>query len=595
MDENVFYRVAVDNSSTAYAYYKIIYSADGSAVDYEYIAVNPAFEKLMNLKAADIIGKKSSQVVPGVKRKNHCWMFYLNKLAKGGRNTLNIYFENVRRWCKVYAYSPAQDYFVAEFHDITAELAEDENKLEKIKIEEALQNEQAQLLSLLESIDEPIFVSDLESYEILFANQNVKDIFGSDIVGKKCFQVMEKRDRPCKSCADQVGKWQTYQTFRFEKFNQIAQKHYQITDRIIKWPDGRNVRLEIAVDITEIIKREKEITYLSYHDKLTGLYNRAFLEKELHRLDTEKKLPISLIMGDVNGLKLVNDVFGHQQGDKLLKLIAKILCASCRSQDIIGRWGGDEFVMLLPETPEPIANEICERIKRHCNQYNCAEFSPSISLGYATKDKHNEDINSILTKAEDYMYKHKLLESRSHHNYILASMKKTLYERSCQIEEHADRIVEICKKVGSMMKLSGDQLNDLEVFAMLHDIGKIAIKDSILNKPGKLTEEEWLEMRKHPEIGYRIAQTVPELMPIAKYILAHHERWDGKGYPQGLKGKEIPLLARILAIADAYDAMTEDRPYRKAMSSVEAREELVRNAGTQFDPEILQYFLSILP
>ena len=144
------------------------------------------------------------------------------------------------------------------------------------------------------------------------------------------------------------------------------------------------------------------------------------------------------------------------------------------------------------------------------------------------------------------------------------------------------------------MDLTDAQLNELELLSTLHDIGKIGINDNILNKPGKLTEDEWVDMKKHPEIGYRIAMTTPELVPIADYILSHHEHWDGSGYPQGSKREEIPLLSRIIAVADAYDAMTSDRPYRRAMTKNAAIEEIKKNAGTQFDPYIAELFLNIL-
>ncbi|SET37600.1 PAS domain S-box-containing protein/diguanylate cyclase (GGDEF) domain-containing protein [Natronincola peptidivorans] len=344
-------------------------------------------------------------------------------------------------------------------------------------------------------------------------------------------------------------------------------------------------------DQTEERQRQEEIIRLSYYDKLTGLYNRSFFEEELKRLDTERQLPLSIIIGDINGLKLTNDVFGHQEGDRILQSAAKIIKDSCRAEDIVARWGGDEFIVLLPRTSEDQAKSICHRINLQCENQEEYTIKTSISLGYASKEKPQQDIMQLLKKAEDFMYQHKLLESRSLRSAIVSSIKRTLWEKSHETEEHAERLKYYCKKTGIAMGLSEMQLYQLELLAVLHDIGKIAIKDHILNKPGKLTEEEWREIRRHPEIGYRIAQSAPELTQIAEYILTHHERWDGSGYPSNIKGKSIPLLSRILAVVDAYDAMTNHRSYQKALPKEIAIQELLDNAGTQFDPEIVKIFL----
>ncbi|MEL7567761.1 MAG: diguanylate cyclase, partial [Dehalobacterium sp.] len=367
-----------------------------------------------------------------------------------------------------------------------------------------------------------------------------------------------------------------------------------ISDMATPFKDSKgNIKGVVFVfrDVFKERMKKEAIIYLSYHDRLTGLYNRAFFEEEAERLDTERQLPISLIMGDVNGLKMTNDVYGHRKGDQLLIAIAKILKDSCRGEDLIARWGGDEFVILLPQTPGIIADEICKRIRKACNKVSLENHTLSISLGFSTKEKASENLMNVLQKAEDYMYKRKLLESKSMRTSIITSMKKTLHEKSHETEEHIDTLNVLTKKIGCILGLSENELNDLEVLSMLHDIGKVAINDSILMKPHELTDEEWIEIKKHPAIGYRIAQSAPELAQIAEYILSHHERWDGKGYPQGLMGESIPLLARILSVVDAYDTMLKDRPYRRALTHSEAKEELIRNAGKQFDPQIVKLFI----
>lgn len=377
----------------------------------------------------------------------------------------------------------------------------------------------------------------------------------------------------------------------------------------IKWvfEQGRGVYDEngqvealegLIIDITDRKKREDEIRYLNYHDVMTGLYNRRFFDKEKKHLDNKSQLPLSIIIGDINGLKLINDALGHAEGDKLIIETAIILRSYCREGDVLARVGGDEFCILLPKTDNETAWEILKKINMACEAYNNNASSEAhyinISLGYATKEAVEENIDLVVKVAEDYMYKRKLLEHKSSHSAIVASIKTTMLEKSQETEEHAERLTALTKAVGIKLDLSELKLDELELLATLHDIGKVGIDDQILNKQGKLTEEEWIEMKKHPEIGYRIAMSSPELMSISDYILCHHERWDGKGYPQGLKGEDIPLLSRVLAVADAYDAMTEDRTYRRAMPVEAALAEIKNNAGTQFDSRIAHLFVGII-
>ena len=350
---------------------------------------------------------------------------------------------------------------------------------------------------------------------------------------------------------------------------------------------------ELMVINKELVLQNKEIVFLSHHDFSTNLYNRIYFETEKKRLDTARQLSISIIMGDINGLKLITDGFGHQKGDEVLVEVAKILKSCCREEDIISRIGGDEFGILLPRTDSQIAQLICSRIAESCKSYvlKADTVYPSISMGHATKINTVESIDDVFRSAEESMYRQKLLERKSAHSSIMISIKATMLERSHETAEHAERLISLTKSIGLALKLDTDHLNKLELLASLHDIGKMGISDNILSKSGKLNDEEWVEMRKHPEVGFRIAQATSELIPIANYVLCHHERWDGKGYPQGLTGENIPLLSRIISIADSYDAMTNERPYRLAMTKGEAMEEIERNCGTQFDPEIGRIFI----
>ena len=344
-------------------------------------------------------------------------------------------------------------------------------------------------------------------------------------------------------------------------------------------------------DVTERKRAEEKIVHLSYHDQLTGLYNRRFFEEELKRLDVARNYPMTLVMGDVNGLKLINDSFGHDAGDELLKNVAEVLRKGCRGDDIIARLGGDEFVILLPKTDAAETEQILKRIKALTMQERVGSIELSISFGYETKHYEAEDLRELLKKAEDYMYKKKLFEGPSMRGKIIKTILRTLHEKNKREEEHSHRVSALCQSMGEALGLPAGEVQELKSVGLLHDIGKIAIDETILNKPGKLTKDEWVEIKRHPEIGYRILSTVNGMSEMAEYVLAHHERWDGSGYPKGLKGEELALQPRIIAIADAYDAMTSARSYRGALADEVAIAELQKNAGIQFDPELVKLFL----
>ncbi|MBC2723342.1 HD domain-containing phosphohydrolase [Desulfosporosinus sp.] len=344
-------------------------------------------------------------------------------------------------------------------------------------------------------------------------------------------------------------------------------------------------------DITDRKRAEEKIIYLSFHDQLTGLYNRRFFERELKRLDVPKNYPLTLVMGDVNGLKLINDSFGHGTGDELLKTVAEVLCTGCRKDDVIARLGGDEFVILLPKTGIEETEEILKRIATLALQKRVGSIEISISFGYEIKRSEEENILELFKKAEDCMYKKKLFEGPSIRGKTIETIIKTLHEKNRREEQHSHRVSELCQRMGEALGLREGEVKELKSVGLLHDIGKIAIDETILNKPEKLTNDEWEEIKRHPEIGYRILSTANGMSEISNYVLAHHERLDGLGYPKGLKGEEIPLQPRIIAIADAYDAMTSVRSYRGALSDEVAIQELKKNAGTQFDPELVNLFI----
>ncbi len=350
--------------------------------------------------------------------------------------------------------------------------------------------------------------------------------------------------------------------------------------------------LGIIHDITQRKEYEKEIISNSYCDSLTGLHNRRYLDEELEKIDSQNNLPISVIIGDVNGLKLTNDVYGHKIGDKILQKIANIIKASCRPQDIIARWGGDEFIIVLPKTDSEETKKIINKIRNGCSNTKVHSINISISLGYYIKKNIGDDLDIVFKNADDFMYKHKLIETSSMRGKTINTLLHTLYEKNPREEAHSRRVSEICVNIGTAMDLNKNEVNKLKVVGLIHDIGKIALSEELLNKPSKLTDVEFDEIKRHPEIGYRILSSTNEMTELSDHILKHHEKLDGSGYPSGINAEDIPLITRILTVADAYDAMTSVRAYKDALSQEEAIAELKRCVGTQFDEDVVNAFIT---
>ncbi|WP_259679118.1 sensor domain-containing diguanylate cyclase/phosphohydrolase [Clostridium chauvoei] len=350
----------------------------------------------------------------------------------------------------------------------------------------------------------------------------------------------------------------------------------------------------LSRDITERKILEEKLRYLSYTDELTGLYNRTKFEERVKELDKEKYLPLGVIMGDVNGLKLVNDTIGHLQGDKFLKNIANILKDVCKEKGDVFRWGGDEFIILLPKCNKSQCESMIQDILNRCKNHEYEFIKLSIALGAGIRTSMSEDIYNCIESVEDKVYHQKLLESNNIKKSIIKSLRHSLELKSIETDEHIERIAKHSNEIGKKMGLSEVELEDLSLVAQLHDIGKIGIKKDILLKNSELSNEEIEIMKTHTEKGYRIINSSSELIQIANSVLTHHERWDGMGYPLGLRGKEIPILARIIAVVDTYDAMITGILHKKPISREEAIEKLKHYSGNRFDPEVVKTFITLI-
>ncbi len=354
----------------------------------------------------------------------------------------------------------------------------------------------------------------------------------------------------------------------------------------------------LEVEINEKLKTEQVLKYLSHHDSLTGLCNRAYFEQEMEHFNKRDAGQIGLILSDVDGLKLINDTLGHATGDQLIIAASQAMVAAVGSNGMVSRIGGDEFAVLVTGTEEfvqTIGQEICKEIQSGVVAFNTENttFSLSMSVGWAIV-QNDQTVQEVFKAADDNMYREKLHKSQSTRSAIIRTLTETLQTRDYITEGHAVRLERWVKALGRAANLPENCFGDLCLFAQFHDLGKVVVPDRILFKAGTLTTDERKEIQRHSEIGYRIAVSSPELLPIADWILKHHEWWNGLGYPIGLKGEDIPLECRVLSIVDAFDAMTNDRPYRLAMSQNEALTELKIGAGTQFDPELVKLFSTIM-
>ncbi|NTW96241.1 MAG: PAS domain S-box protein [Erysipelotrichaceae bacterium] len=328
---------------------------------------------------------------------------------------------------------------------------------------------------------------------------------------------------------------------------------------------------------------EKEILYLSYHDQLTGVYNRAFYEEEILRLNTARNLPFTLVVCDINGLKLTNDAFGHMAGDRLIISLAQVFQRVCRKDDIIARIGGDEFALLLPKTSEKVAQMVLSRIYDEITLTKPERIKLSASFGLKTKTSVDEDFSEIFKQAEDRMY----LEKIKHHSNIKTGtidlVATSLFEKYPEEKKHAHNVSVLCRKIGEALGMTSREVADLEMAGFLHDIGKIGLEEGLINPEKYAIFDETPEFKRHSEMGYQILRSVYTYAHIAEYILAHHEWFNGMGYPKGLKGNEIPLQGRIIKLANDFSSQIdrEGSDIPKTMKFIEER------SNIQYDPALV--------
>lgn len=379
----------------------------------------------------------------------------------------------------------------------------------------------------------------------------------------------------------------------------------------------------VASDIGNSLRNVRmvsEARRLADRDPVTGLLNHRNAYQRLHtelQQHAAQSRPLAVLKLDLDNFKLFNDTYGHSAGDEVLKRVAAVLKRACRDSDVAARYGGDEFLVILPETDLKQAVKCAERIQAALNKerFRCEDSATlpiGFSCGVAAYPGDSQDALELVSIADA-----NLVQSRAEGgSQITSSLGATgaskdnslMYIKGSELframvsaidnkdgytRKHSEEVTEYSLVIARAMNLSEDMLRTIQLAGILHDVGKIGVPDSILRKPGKLTDEEFEEMKQHPVFGALIVGALPGMEHVVLGVRHHHERYDGRGYPDALAGENIPLIGRIMAVADAFSAMTTTRPYRKGLSERQALAEIQRGLGTQFDPQIGALFINL--
>lgn len=453
-----------------------------------------------------------------------------------------------------------------------------------------IQASEAKLRAMFHNTPTPIFVIDHETMGITDANPAGVNFFEctyDEILQKKCWE----KENIAEALRGTTGALAAPKTLEVDC--DVHENTKTLLLNLVPIAIGEKTLVyAIGQDITERKQMEEQLLDLSMYDTLTGFCNRIYFERELSRYSGENQ-PLAVLRCDVDGLKLINESLGTKAGDEVILTLANILKDSMCDGALIARTGGDDFTALMPGAAMEQVEEAVRLIRNGIAKYNANHFELpiSVSVGFSAGLTGPEE---LIKEAERNMGREKLHRNLSARNAMVQALTKAMEARDFVTEGHADRMQKLVMDLGAAFGLPRHRVMELGLLAKFHDIGKVGIPDRILFKEKSLTEEEKKEMERHCEIGYRIAQSTPDLAPIADWILKHQEWWNGNGYPLNLYGDEIPFECRLISIIDAFDAMTNDRPYRKALTQEAALAEIERCSGVQFDPKIVEKFLKLM-
>lgn len=564
--------------------------------DLNYVYVSKAYREMYRIQDRDIIGKHHYEVFPDLPQK---WRDIHQRCLKGEvlRGDRDLFERadgslDYTRWmCRPWYDEDNQIGGIIIYTEVINDLIKAEIQLKESRDQLQLVMEKLPIGIAVNSVDPEVnfvYMNDRfpEFYRTTKENLKKSDSFWEAVYEDEIFRE-EIKKRVIGDITSGDVKRMIWENIPITRKNEPTK---YITAYGTPVP-GSNLVISTVVDVTDRKEKEDKILYASNHDYLTGLPNRRYFEDKIIEIDKEESYPLGVLMMDFDGLKLINDAYGHESGNLALKKITAVLSESKRANDFLARIGGDEFVILCPNTNHEEAKNLKHIILDKIAKITMDDIVFSLSIGVMVKTDEKIDFSVIFKEAENDMYAKKVIHGQSARNEAVMTIFQALKEKYQDERTHSDKVSEYCRLIGEKLNLRRDEIKELELAGLMHDIGKITIPDNILGKPGSLNAKEWNTMQKHTINGYQILRSADKYSRLAEYALSHHERVDGNGYPNGLKGEEIPLFARIISIADAYEVMTSDRPYRKAMDKEKAMSILQENAGTQFDEYLVSVFL----
>ena len=465
------------------------------------------------------------------------------------------------------------------------------------RAEEQKQRSLSLMNAMFEGHTAPMFLIEPQTGEIFLCNCAGSDFFGytkDKLVGMRIHDICALGEEEVNSKLCNVTFNKNYLSIP----SRLKSGEIRIID-IYSSPilyEGKELLFSVIFDATLRERAIRENSYLRTHDFLTNTFNRKYLEEEYDRRSRSAEFTQVLISCDINGLKKVNDTFGTQIGDLLLIRFSETIQSIVKEQGLLSRIGGDEFAILLRNANEEDVKKLTMQLEEEAMAMAKAlipeliSFEVTASFGYGMQINESDSLNMLIKEAEIFVLHRKYYYSASRQSKIVDAIMKALYEKCVREQLHSKRVSEMSVRIAKELGLSQHKINEIRTAGILHDIGKIGIDEAILNKASALNDKEWMIMKQHPLRSARILIGFEEYQAIVPIVKAHHERFDGGGYPDGLEGDKIPVEARIIAVADAFDAMTVKRPYRDAISADEAIAELSRCSGHQFDPAVVCAF-----